>query len=116
MDIIIDGEDKTKRLKSLSENEIRSYIDFSPEVFSQIVVYYKDNINLLAMNFAQRLDLFKNLVDISILDTYYEKFKDFKNSNNKFIDMLEIKLKSTKDILNIINNNKDEYVSYLYKK
>lgn len=115
MDIMIDGEEKTKRLKSLSENEIRAYIDFSPEVFSQVIVYYKDNLNLLSMNFAQRLDLFKNIVDISILDTYYEKFKDFKNLNNKFLDALDIKLKGTKDILNIIDNNKDEYISYLYK-
>ena len=80
-EIEIDGESKTKRLKRLSDTDIRSFINLEPELFAQTIVYYKDNVNLLSMNYGQRIDLFKKIINLEIIDESYEKARTFKNSN-----------------------------------
>lgn len=112
----IDGECKTKRTKRLSDKDIKMFINLSPEVFSQVVVYYHDNINLLSMNYGQRLDFFKNMVDLTIIDEYYEKAKTFKSANEKQLEKLILIKKNTQEIIEIVEENKDEYLDYLNKK
>lgn len=112
-EIEIDGESKTKRLKRLSDTDIRSFINLEPELFAQTIVYYKDNINLLAMNYGQRIDLFKKIINLEIIDESYEKARTFKNSNEKYLDYLKNLKKSTINIIEIIDNNKEKYKDYL---
>ena len=112
----IDGETKTKRTKRLSDKDIKMFINLTPEVFSQVVVYYHDNINLLAMNYGQRLDFFKNMVDLTLIDDYYEKAKNFKTSNERMLEKLCMSKKNTEEIISIVEDNKDEYIDYLNKK
>jgi len=116
VDVNIDGETKTKRTKRLSDKDIKMFINLTPEVFSQVVVYYHDNINLLAMNYGQRLDFFKNMVDLTLIDDYYEKAKNFKTSNERMLEKLCMSKKNTEEIISIVEDNKDEYVDYLNKK
>lgn len=116
VDINIDGETKTKRTKRLSDKDIKMFINLTPEVFSQVVVYYHDNINLLAMNYGQRLDFFKNMVDLTLIDDYYEKAKNFKTSNERMLEKLYMSKKNTEEIISIVEDNKDEYIDYLNKK
>lgn len=113
------GEDeKTKRTKRLSDKDIRMFIDIDPDVFSQVIVYYRDNINLLAMNGSQRLEFFRNIVDLTILDDYFAAAKDFKQQNEKAIYQLEVQQKSTKDILDILSekNKKTSYDEFIKKR
>lgn len=112
-EIFIDGEDKTKRLKRLSDNDIRLFVDLEPELFTQIVVYYKDNINLLSMNYGQRIDFFKKIINLELIDEYYESAKDFKNTNEKYITYLKQFRKSTANVIDIIDSNKDKYKDYI---
>jgi len=116
VDVNIDGETKTKRTKRLSDKDIKMFINLTPEVFSQVVVYYHDNINLLAMNYGQRLDFFKNMVDLTLIDDYYEKAKNFKTSNERMLEKLCMSKKNTEEIISIVEDNKDEYIDYLNKK
>lgn len=116
VDVNIDGETKTKRTKRLSDKDIKMFINLTPEVFSQVVVYYHDNINLLAMNYGQRLDFFKNMVDLTLIDDYYEKAKNFKTSNERMLEKLYMSKKNTEEIISIVEDNKDEYIDYLNKK
>ena len=112
-EIEIDGESKTKRLKRLSDTDIRSFINLEPELFAQTIVYYKDNVNLLSMNYGQRIDLFKKIINLEIIDESYEKARTFKNSNEKYLDYLKNLKKSTINIIEIIDNNKEKYKDYL---
>lgn len=115
-DVDIDGKSKTKRTKRLSDKDIKMFVDFSADTFSQVIVYYRDNINLLAMNYSQRLDFFKNMVDLSIIDEYYNKAKDFKLLNEKFLERLSLNKKSTEEIINIVTENKDKYLEYIHNR
>ena len=116
VNVSIDGEEKTKRTKRLSDKDIKLFINILPEVFSQVVVYYKDNVNLLSMNYGQRLDFFKNAIDLSIIDDYYNKVKEFKNLNDKYLDRLTYNYRNTKEIIDIVDENKDKYKSFLESK
>jgi len=116
VNVSIDGEEKTKRTKRLSDKDIKLFINILPEVFSQVVVYYKDNVNLLSMNYGQRLDFFKNAIDLSIIDDYYNKVKEFKNLNDKYLDGLTYNYRNTKEIIDIVDENKDKYKSFLESK
>lgn len=111
--VLIDGEEKTKRTKRLSDKDIKLFVNILPEVFSQVIVYYRDNVNLLAMNYGQRLDFFKNIIDLNIIDDYYNKVKDFKNLNEKYLDRLTYSYKNIEEIINIVDENKGKYKSYL---
>lgn len=112
-EILIDNENKTKRLKRLSDLDIRSFIDLEPELFTQIVVYYRDNTNLLSMNYGQRADMFKKMINLKLIDDYYENSKQFKNTNEKYLEYLKLLKKNTKDIIEVIDSNKDKYEEYL---
>jgi len=112
-EILIDNENKTKRLKRLSDSDIRSFIDLEPELFTQIVVYYRDNTNLLSMNYGQRADMFKKMINLKLIDDYYENSKQFKNTNEKYLEYLKLLKKNTKDIIEVIDSNKDKYEEYL---
>lgn len=116
VNVSIDGEEKTKRTKHLSDKDIKLFINILPEVFSQVIIYYRDNINLLSMNYGQRLDFFKNVIDLSLIDDYYNKIKDFKNMNDRFLDKLIYNYKNTKEIIDIVDENRDKYKTYLESK
>jgi len=116
VNVSIDGEEKTKRTKHLSDKDIKLFINILPEVFSQVIIYYRDNINLLSMNYGQRLDFFKNVIDLSLIDDYYNKIKDFKNMNDRFLDKLTYNYKNTKEIIDIVDENRDKYKIYLESK
>ncbi len=116
VNVSIDGEEKTKRTKQLSDKDIKLFINILPEVFSQVIIYYRDNINLLSMNYGQRLDFFKNVIDLSLIDDYYNKIKDFKNMNDRFLDKLTYNYKNTKEIIDIVDENRDKYKIYLESK
>ena len=116
VNVSIDGEEKTKRTKHLSDKDIKLFINILPEVFSQVIIYYRDNINLLSMNYGQRLDFFKNVIDLSLIDDYYNKIKDFKNMNDRFLDKLIYNYKNTKEIIDIVDENRDKYKIYLESK
>lgn len=115
-EVEIDGKSKTKRTKRLSDKDIKMFVDFTADTFSQVIVYYRDNMNLLSMNYGQRLDFFKNMVDLSIIDEYYNKAKDFKNNNDRLLDRLYLNRKNTNEIINIVTENKDKYIEYLNGK
>jgi len=115
-EVEINGKSTTKRTKRLSDKDIKMFVNFTPDTFSQIIVYYRDNINLLSMNYSQRLDFFKNMVDLSIIDEYYNKAKDFKSTNDRLLDRLYLNRKNTNEIINIVTKNKDKYIEYLNNK
>lgn len=115
-EVEIDGKSKTKRTKRLSDKDIKMFVDFTADTFSQVIVYYRDNMNLLSMNYGQRLDFFKNMVDLSIIDEYYNKAKDFKSNNDRLLDRLYLNRKNTNEIINIVTENKDKYIEYLNGK
>ena len=116
VELIVDGKDKSKRSKRLSDKDIKNYINLLPEVFTQIICYYTDNINLLAMNYGQRLDFFKNLIDLSIIDDYFNKVKSFHLKNEESLKRLNIQKESTKDIIRAIQENVDKYSEYILTK
>lgn len=68
------------------------------------------------MNYGQRLDFFKNMVDLTLIDDYYEKAKNFKTSNERMLEKLYMSKKNTEEIISIVEDNKDEYIDYLNKK
>ena len=109
LEILVDGELKSKRTKRLSENDIRDFIGIDPDVFFQTIAYYKDNNNLLAMNYGQRLDFFKKLVDLTIMDEYYQYCKKFQTENNNKLNSIKINRKAQEDIINAINSNDTKY-------
>lgn len=111
--VTIDGDEKTKRTKRLSDKDIKLFIDMTPEVFSQVIMYYKDNITLLEMNYGQRLDFFKTIIDLSVIDDYYFAARDFKIENEKNIFELELKIKSTNDIINVLSKDANKYVEFV---
>ena len=115
IEVNIDGEIKTKRTKKLSDKDIKMFINISPEVYSQIITYYKDNINLLSMNYGQRLNFFQSIIDISIIDNYFDSIKIFKINLEKTLDKYYLIKKNTEEILNIVDENKDQYIEYLNK-
>lgn len=112
----IDGETKSKRLKKLSDQDIKQYVDLESDTFSQIVVYYKDNLNLLSMNYSQRIEFFKKLIKLDLIDEYYEKTKSFKDYNNKILEQMLLNKKNTEEIIEIIDENKEKYEKFLKSK
>jgi DNA repair exonuclease SbcCD ATPase subunit len=68
------------------------------------------------MNYSQRLDFFKNLISLEFLDDYYDKVKLFREENNKFLVQLEEKKNANKKIIEIIEENNDEYIIFLNDK
>ena len=72
--------------------------------------------NLLAMNYGQRLDFFKNLIDLSIIDDYFNKVKSFHLKNEESLKRLNIQKESTKDIIRAIQENVDKYSEYILTK
>lgn len=110
LSINVDGETKSKRLKRLSEDDIREFLGIDPEVYYQTISYYKDNISLLSMNYSQRLDFFKKLVNLDLLDEYYQKIKKYKTELDKKISTAKIKRKAQEDIIEALNSNDSKYV------
>lgn len=108
--------DVSKRTKVLTSDDIQDYINMNIDIWQQIVCYYVDNPNILSMNYAQRLEFFKNIINLDILDTYYDEIKNFKEDNNKFLIELNAKLKANQDIIKIVNENNDEYTKFLNEK
>lgn len=116
LDILVNGDSKTKRTKRLSDKDIRTFINIPPEVFSQVIIYYRDNNNILAMNYGQKIEFFKKIIDISILDDYFYNIRDFKNINENFLNNLNLNLKNTEEIIDIVSKNKNVYNKYLLDK
>lgn len=116
INIELNDIDVTKRTKVLSSDDIKDYINMNIDTWQQIVCYYVDNPNILSMNYAQRLDFFKNIINLDILDTYYDEIKSFKEDNNKFLIELNAKQKANQDIIKIINENNDDYTKFLNEK
>lgn len=114
--VSIDGDAKTKRTKRLSDKDIATFINIEPDIFTQVITYYRDNLNLLAMNYGQRLEFFKNIIDLSIIDKYYDSAKMFKTNNEKALYQLEIKQKSAKEILEVISKDKNKYDDFILKR
>lgn len=114
--VSVDGETKTKRTKQLSDKDITSFIDIEPEIFTQVITYYRDNINLLAMNYSQRLDFFKTVIDLEIIDEYFNSSKEFKIKNEKALYKLEIEQKSAKDILEVISKDTNKYTDFIVNR
>lgn len=111
--VVIDNDEKTKRTKRLSDKDIKSFIDLVPDVFSQIVMYYKDNITLLEMNYGQRLDFFKTIIDLSIMDDYYNAARDFRIDNDKKLFELELQIKNCNDVIEILSKDSNKYLSFV---
>jgi len=109
LEIDVDGESKSKRLKRLSESDIRGFMGLDPDVYYQTISYYKDNLSLLSMNYGQRLDFFKKLVNLSIMDEYYKECKKYKDDVERKLYSLASKKKSQEDIISAIDSNSDKY-------
>jgi DNA repair exonuclease SbcCD ATPase subunit len=90
----IDGDEITKRIKRLSDKDIKTFISLDADVFSQVIVFYHDNANLLSMNYGDRADFFKKIIDLTIIEDYYNTVREFKLANEKIIYQLEIKQKN----------------------
>ena len=114
--VSLNDEKKEQRGKRLTDKDIKTFIDLSPDVFSQIVVYYRDNINLLNMNYGQRLDFFKNIINLTIIDEYYAKFKAFKTKNDIKLRELQLTYTNVEEIIDIISKNKSKYDSFINDK
>lgn len=114
--VSIDGIEKTKRTKRLSDKDIRTFIDLEPEVFSQVILYYKDSPNLLTLNNGQRLDFFKTIIDLSIIDEYFAAIKDFKINNEKKMFTLETNRKSVKEILDIVSTDSSKFNDFIIEQ
>lgn len=111
--ISVDGEKKTKRIKRLSETDIRDFLGIDPEVYYQTISYYKDNVGLLAMNYSQRLDFFKKLVNLSIIDKYYQLCKKYKTDIEMKIHTTAERKKAQEAILDAITNDNTQYQSII---
>ena len=109
LDIKVDGESKSKRLKRLSENDIRDFLGIDPEVYYQTISYYKDNISLLAMNYSQRLDFFKKLVNLDIMDEYYKNCKKYLSEIDEKLSAADTKKKAQLAIIEAISSNDTKY-------
>ena len=112
----VDGDEKTKRIKRLSDKDIKLFVDMSPDVFSQVVMYYKDNITLLEMNYGQRLDFFKTIIDLSVIDDYYIATRDFKIENEKKVYELELKVKNIADIIEVLSKDANSYIKFVTER
>ena len=113
LSISVDGEKKTKRIKRLSETDIRDFLGIDPEVYYQTISYYKDNVGLLAMNYSQRLDFFKKLVNLSIIDKYYQFCKKYKTDIEMKIHTTAERKKAQEAILDAITNDNTQYQSII---
>lgn len=113
LSIKMDGEENSKRLNRLTENDIREFVGIDPEVYYQTISYYKDNISLLAMNYSQRLEFFKNLIDLSVMDEYYLKCKKKKTELEKSLFALDTKKKAQYDILEALNSGETKYIGII---
>ena len=109
LEVTVDGQKKSKRLKRLSENDIKEFLGIDAEVYYQTISYYKDNTSILAMNYSQRLDFFKRLVNLSVMDTYYQRCKKYGVEIDKKLMAARAKKKSQQDILDAITSNDTKY-------
>lgn len=99
INVELNNVDVSKRTKVLTTDDIQDYINMNIDTWQQIVCYYVDNPNILSMNYSQRLDFFKNIINLDILDVYYDEVKRFKEDNNRFLIELNAKQKANQDII-----------------
>lgn len=116
INVELNNVDVSKRTKVLTTDDIQDYINMNIDTWQQIVCYYVDNPNILSMNYSQRLDFFKNIINLDILDVYYDEVKRFKEDNNRFLIELNAKQKANQDIIKIVSENNDEYTKFLNEK
>jgi DNA repair exonuclease SbcCD ATPase subunit len=114
--IAINDDEISKRIKRLSDKDIKNFISLDADVFSQVIVYYHDNINLLSMNYGDRADFFKKIIDLTIIEDYYNIVREFKLDNDKKLYELEINQKSTKDIIEVISKDKNKYSDFIINR
>lgn len=113
LEVEVDGHTKSKRLKRLSETDIRDFLGIDPDVYYQTVSYYKDNPSLLAMNYSQRLDFFKKFVNLTIMDTYYQQCKKYATEIDSKLIATKTKKQAQLDIIAAINSNDTKYLEIL---
>ena len=109
LEIKVDGQSTSKRTKRLSEADIRDFLGIDPEIYYQTISFYRDNQNLLAMNYSQKLDFFKRLVNLAIIDEYYQYCRTYKAALDTKIFQIQTKKKSQEDIIAAITNNDTRY-------
>lgn len=116
VEIIRDSHNESKKDKKLNDKDIKELIGLDAEAFKHILFYYDDNVSLLSMNYSQRLEFFKDLTKLEILDTYYDKTKTFIDFNNKYKDKMINKKSNVENIISIVKENKNEYIEFLKNK
>lgn len=115
-EVKLNGEDKSKRLRSLTNDDIIEFIGIPYDVFSQTIASYADNGNFIDMNFTQRIDLFKKIINIEFMDDIYDKID---KSNKKFIEKIrdiEWNIDRKKELISLMNKNKDDMKKYVEDK
>lgn len=113
LSVNIDGEIKSKRTKRLSETDIRDFVGIDPDVYYQTISYYKDNMSLLSMNYNQRLEFFKKLINLSIMDEYYQLCKKQKSVLDNSITKVQINKKAQYDIIEALSSGETKYISVI---
>ena len=72
-----DKKDITKRTKRLSDKDIREFMNISFDVFAQCIVNYADTTGFMYLNYGNRLDLIKQIIEMEFLDELSIKAKTF---------------------------------------
>ncbi|HOD61349.1 MAG TPA: hypothetical protein PKG96_04430 [Bacilli bacterium] len=111
-----DKKDITKRTKRLSDKDIREFMNISFDVFAQCIVNYADTTGFMYLNYGNRLDLIKQIIEMEFLDELSIKAKTFAQVNERILKSLELKRNYVIEHLELIKKNKDIQIEFLQNK
>jgi len=114
--IELDRLDISRRTKKLSDKNISDFLNISFDVFSQCIVNYADTTSFMYMNYSNKLELIKQIIELSFLDELSDKSKLFFQTNEKFIKTLELNKKHYKEYLSLIRKNKNQQIELIESK
>jgi DNA repair exonuclease SbcCD ATPase subunit len=111
--IYIDGKDISSRLKKVSDNDIEDYLSLPFEIFTQSLISYSNNQKLVYANYTERLNFFKQLIDVEFLDALYNNSRLLKDENNKKSIDYERKKESIEEMIKILERNENNQLAYI---
>ncbi len=115
-EVKLNGKDQSKRLRSLTNDDIIEFLGIPFDVFSQTSANYTDNDNFIAMNYTQRIDLFKKIISIEFMDEIFDKIDKWNKKSTKELDNIEGDIREKNIYISLMKKNKDDMKKYIQDK